>query len=312
MKDDLEAAADKTGAKREGSITPGLLRAFVAIAETGSFSQAAAQLGVAQPTVSIQLTNLEQSCGVLLLHRRPRVKLTEAGCEVFLRARQILSRLDGLEAYARDMQHLERGSLAVGTSTPAFAMPLLSSFMVAQPAIAIRTTIGNTSELIDDLAQCRIDVAVMTLQEPVPNMRCTLLFPQRLMACVPVGADTAARTEIHIAELAGHPLVMREQGSMTRKLLETAMREKGLAPRVRLEVGSREAVIEAVAAGLGSGILLEGEVRSDTRLHQMMLAGTSIVGGVYAVTLKEGADIPAINALLEHAVHAKVGARAAG
>jgi DNA-binding transcriptional LysR family regulator len=291
--------------RREGGITLGALRTFVAVVETGSFSRAASSFGISQPTVSIQLNNLEQACGMPLLHRRPRIALTEAGRELFIRARQILSRLEEFEAVARDLSELQRGRLSVGLSTPAYAMPLLASFMAAQPAINVSTRIGNTATLLDDVAQCRIDIGVMTLDGPVSSLHCALIAPQRLTVIIAQSDPWAKKETVHLAELAQRPLVMREEGSMTRRLIEAAFAARDSAPRACLEVGSREAVKEAVAAGIGVGILLEGELRGDARLAELPLTGTSIVGGVYAVALKEAVDIPVVGAFLSHAASLK-------
>lgn len=302
-----DATEVKQSPRREGGITTGAMRAFVAIAEAESFSKAAASLGVAQPTISLQLNALEQACGVPLLHRRPKIMLTDAGRELYVRARQILSRLDELEAYTRDLKSLDRGRLSIGTSTPGYAMPLVATFLKGQPAIGVHTRIGNTSALLDDLTQCRIDVAVMTLDVPVATMHCTLIQTQKLVVCAPASKEWKAKESIRMSELTHHPLVMREQGSMTRRLLEEAFEKRGESAQVRLEVGSREAVREAVAAGIGLGVLLEGELRGDTRLVELPLAGSNVAGGVYAVTLKEAVDIPAVGAFLEHASSFKTG-----
>ncbi len=292
--------------RRDGAMTPGTLRNFVTIAQTGSISGAAELLGVAQPTVSIQLNNLEQWFGVPLLYRRPKVRLTEPGREFFIRARQALTRLDDLESYSRDLRDLGRGKLSVGTSTPAFTMPLIASFMAERPAIEIRTSVGNTSALLEDLSECRLDVAVLSLDKPLAKMQCSLIAKQRLKVCLPITHPLATgRDKLHFAELAQLPLVMREAGSMTRKLIESIYEEKAVAPRTKLEVGSREALKEAVAAGIGAGIMLEGELRGDERLKALTLTGTSVLAGVYAVAIKEAVDIPVVLAFLQHAANAE-------
>lgn len=304
MPNDARKSAQPSG-KRESGITISALRTFVAIVETGSFSRTAAGFGVSQPTISVQLNNLEQACGIPLLHRRPRIMLTEAGRELFIRARQILSRIDEFESLMSDFRALERGRLSIGTSTPAFAMPLLASFTSDHPAIRIQTTIGNTATLLDQVAQCRIDVGIMTLDHPVEGLNCVLISPQRLTVCVNRTDPWADQRSVHLTQLAERVLIMREEGSMTRQLLEAAFAARGLTPAVRFEVGSREAVKEAVASGLGTAVLLEGELRGDARLCELALSGTSVMGGVYAIALKEMADIPVVGAFLAHIVSRK-------
>lgn len=285
--------------KRDSGITLSALRTFVSIVEAGSFSKVASDFGVAQPTISIQLNNLEQACGMPLLHRRPKIAPTEAGRELFVRARQALSKIDEFEDVARDLRALGRGRLSVGTSSPAIAMPILADFMAASPAVRVKISIGNTSTLIDDVTQCRVDVGVMTLAQPPSGLHATLISPQRLTVCVKADDPWAGRGSIHVASLADRVALIREESSMTRQLAEAAFAEAGKAPANRIEVGSREAVKEAVVAGIGVGILLEGELRGDKRLVDVALSGTSIVGGVYAVALKEAVDIPAVGGFLE-------------
>ena len=109
-----------------------------------------------------------------------------------------------------------------------------------------------------------------------------------------------------LAELAGEPLVVREAGSMTQQLLDRALADRGLAPQVRLRVASREALKEAVAQGIGLGAVLHDEAGSDTRLRVVPITGIAVRAGIYAVSLKESIDLPAVAAFV--ALAAKAGA----
>jgi DNA-binding transcriptional LysR family regulator len=287
---------DPTRGRREGGISLAALRCFVAVADSGSLSRAADQLGISQPTVSITLTALERAAATLLLHRRPRLALTDAGRDMLVRARLVLSRMQELQESISAFRGLSRGSLAVGLSTPFFAMPMIAAFLRAHPAISLRTRLGNTSGLLEALAACEIEVAVMTLVDPVEGMACTWLADQHLVACVPRGT---AAGPITLAQLAAGPLVLRERGSMTRLMLERALAAHGLVPKVRLEVGSREAAREAVAAGIGTGVVLDGELGDDNRLAPVPIAAPPIGGGVYAVALPESLALPTVAAFVD-------------
>jgi LysR family transcriptional regulator, low CO2-responsive transcriptional regulator len=289
-------ADDAARGRREGGISLPALRCFVAVAETGSLSRAAEQLRLSQPTVSVTLAGLERASGTLLLHRRPRVALTDAGRDMLVRARLVLSRMQELEGSVSAFRGLRRGSLAVGFSTPAFAMPMIAAFLRGNPDIALRTRLGNTAGLLGALATCEIEVAVMTLIDPAEGMACRRLADQRLVACMP---RRGAPRRISLEKLAAGPLVLREQGSMTRLMLERALGSHGLAPQVRLEVGSREAAREAIAAGIGMGVVLDGELGGDDRLVAVPIDGPPIVGGVYAIALPESLDLPAVSAFID-------------
>lgn len=282
--------------RREGGISVNALRCFAATVEGGSISRAAEILGVSQPTISVTLTGLERACGTLLLHRRPRLALTDAGQDLLARARLVLGRMDELEETMRQSRELRRGSITIGLSTPAHAMPCIAALMAAHPELRVRTRLGNTNGLLEALSACEIEVAIMTLTRPVEGMSCTLLVSQRLIACVPASAPRAA---ISLEELARGPLVLREPGSMTRAMMEAAFAAHHLSGRIALEVGSREAAREAVAAGIGISVVLDGEAWQDQRLLAISILGEPIAGGVYAVALPESLDLPAVRAFVE-------------
>lgn len=277
--------------RREGGISLAALRCFVAVAEAGSLSRAAESLGISQPTVSVTLAGLERAAGTLLLHRRPRLVLTDVGRDMLIRARLVLTRMQELEGSVSAFRDLSRGSIAIGFSTPFFAMPMIATFLREHPAISLRTRLGNTAGLLEALTACQIEVAVVTLIDPVEDMACTKLADQRLVACMPRG-NTAS--EISLEQLAAGPLVLREPGSMTRLMLERALAGRGLTPQVRLEVGSREAAREAVAAGIGVGVVLDGEIGEDDRIVAVPIQAPPIGGSVYAVALHECLDLPAV------------------
>ncbi len=282
--------------RRDGGISLAALRCFAAVVEGGSLSRAGEILGLSQPTISVTLAGLERACGTLLLHRRPRLALTEAGQELLARARLVLGRMEELEESVRQSRSLRRGSITIGFSTPSHAMPRIAAFMAAYPALRVRTRLGNTEGLLEALTTCEVEVAVMTLTAPVETLACTLLATQRLVACVPASAP---RTGISLVDLAAGPLVLRERGSMTRTMMEAAFAQANLVPRIALEVGSREAAREAVAAGIGTSVVLDGETGEDRRLLPVPILGAPILGGVYAVALPESLDLPAVRAFLE-------------
>jgi len=286
--------------RREREITLSGLRTFVAVAEARSFAGAARVLGVSQPTVSVQLAALEEACGVLLLNRRPHLELTEAGAELFVRARLAVGRLEEFATSAKDLRQMQRGTLRVGLSTPHGALPIVAAFMNTYPAITVTTTIGNTAALLDQVARCRIDIGVMTLMEPPASFACTLMSSPRLAICMRLDDPLARRPVLHPADIAGRPFVQREDGSMTRAVVEACFAAAGVAIDVRLVLGSREAIKEAVAAGMGLGAVFENEFGEDRRLACVPLSTQVRPHGVYAVALKESLDIPAVRGFIDH------------
>jgi DNA-binding transcriptional LysR family regulator len=281
----------------------------VAVVQARGLSGAARVLGVTQPSVSVQLAALERACGVLLCHRKPEFALTDAGADVFVRARLILSRVDEFESA---LDHLQQaaGRVSVGLSTPHVAMPLLAGFRTAHPAISLQVSMGNTTTLLEEVARCRVDVAVMTLREPPPNLLCVKVASPRLAVCLRADHLLARRRTLRPADLAALEIIAREPGSQTRALFDETLARAGVKPRVVMEVGNREALREAVAAGLGVGMLFDNENGEDRRFALVPLQGVPHAPGVYAVALNESLGIPGVQALVEHLRAGVGGARA--
>ncbi|MBL8702053.1 MAG: LysR family transcriptional regulator [Alphaproteobacteria bacterium] len=290
----------KGDARRESGITLSALRTFVAVVDAGSFSRAAAALGVSQPSVSIQLNSLERACKVLLLHRRPRLELTDAGRDLLVRARLIISRLEEFEGSVSELRSLKRGRLIVGMSGPHVVMPLIASFVEAHPSIALETRIGNTSTLLDDVAQCRIDVGIVAMADASAGLACARIADLRLALCVRRD-DPLARRKVVRAEQAGDlKFIMRERGSITRVVAERVFAAARVRPDTRFEVTGREAMKEAIVAGLGVGILFVHEADGDSRLATVEFADAAASAGIYAVAQRESLDIPAVGAFIDH------------
>jgi DNA-binding transcriptional LysR family regulator len=172
-------------------------------------------------------------------------------------------------------------------------MPMIAAFMREHPGITIRWKLGNSAGLLEALAACEIEVAVVTLIDPPEGMASAKIAGQRLMGCVPIAK---APVSLSLQALATGPLIVREPGSMTRLMLERAFADHGLTPKICLDVASREAAKEAIAAGIGFGIVLDGEIGKDTRLAAVQIKAPPICGNFYAVALPESPDVPSVRA----------------
>jgi DNA-binding transcriptional LysR family regulator len=298
--------------RRESGITLAALRTFIAVVEAGSFSRAAAAMGVSQPSVSSQLGGLERACGVPLLRRRPRLELTEAGRDLLVRARLIVSRLAEFESSLDALRDLRRGRISVGLSGPHVAMRRIASFTGAHPAITVAMRIGNTAALLEDVAQCRVDVALVALPAAVAGLACLRIFDLRLALCVRRDHALAGRGRIAGAEMEGLAFIRREDGSVTRQVAERVFAAAGVAPEVALEVIGREAMKEAIVAGLGVGVLFAHEAEGDGRLEAVEIAGAEARAGIYAVALEESLDIPTVRAFVDHLLGQYAGPWGAG
>ncbi len=280
-------------------ITHAQLRAFHAVATERSFTKAARALRVSQPAVTIQVKALEESCGAALLDRRGRqVVPTELGEGLLAVTRRIF----GLEQEADEMLaaagELRSGHLKVGADGPYFVMELLAAFIGRYPGVRVTVAMGNSQSVVQDLVDYRADVAVLAWVGDDRRFHSIPYSRQPVVVFVPRDHEWAGRTAIRLAELEGRAMVLREVGSTTRQILERALGAAGVSPRVVMEIGSREALREAVAAGLGVGVVSRAELGGDARLWPIEIADARLESWEFVVCLKERRNLRTVKAFL--------------
>ncbi len=294
-KEDIDAFAN------DANISLASLRAFVAVVEEKNFSLAAQRLGVTQPGISLQLAALERTCGFILCTRKPQIALTAEGRPLFMKARLILDRVNDFENQIEGLQNSLDWRLRVGMSAPFVAIPMIARYLAKYPDVNIKTHMGNTTSLLEDIAQCRIDVGVMTLREPIVHLACTLVSAPSLVVCVRANDPIAKMKKVRVRDLAGRSFIIREKGSLTRQMLEATFAAESRPLLSRFELGSREAVKEAVAAGLGITALFAGEEGNDSRFVTVPFHAQPKETGVFAVALQDSLALPSIRAFMANA-----------
>ena len=288
------------------------LRAFHAVASEGGFTRGARRIGVSQPAVTVQVRALEQRYGVALFRRLgQRVELTEFGQSLWQRTRRAFAELDDLEELLTSAGELRIGRLEIGADGPFSVMDLVAAFIGRYPGVRVAVRIGNAARVLADLREARTDLAVLNLIEPEPALYSQALYEDRIVAFVGRGQGLARRRRIGLAELAAAPLILREPGSATRTLLLRALEQAGLTPRIALELGSREAVREAVLAGLGVGAVFEKELVPDPRLRSVTIGDADLGATVSLACLPERRELRAVQAFfaLAGGAHPALGAR---
>jgi len=273
------------------------LRAFHAVASEGGFTRGARRIGISQPAVTVQVRTLEQRYGVALFRRLgQRIELTEFGRELWQRTRRAFAELDDLEELLTSAGELRVGRLEIGADGPFSVMDLVAGFIGRYPGVRVAVRIGNAARVLADLREARTDLAVLNLIEPDAALYSEALYEDRIVAFVTRQHPLARRRRIALAELAAVPLILREPGSATRALLLQALARAGLAPNVALELGSREAVREAVLAGLGLGTVFAKELVLDPRLRSIDLEGSGLSAAVSLACLPERRELRAVQA----------------
>jgi len=276
------------------------LRAFHAVAAQGSFTAAASALGVSQPTVSGQVKALETRFGVTLFERRGRrVELSDLGRSLHGATTRMFAAQDESEQILATARELAGGRLRVGADSPFFVVPLLGAFKRLHPGIQISVSLGNSEALLEDLVARRADVAIVPGLEADPRWHSVALHGDRIVAVVPRGHRWARRRVLEPREVVEDVVILREQGSRTRAAFEAAIAGERLIPREVLEIGSREGVREAAAAGLGIGIIAEREVGSDPRLHAVPIRHEALAVVEHAACVAERRNVRVVAAFFE-------------
>ncbi|MBL8908067.1 MAG: LysR family transcriptional regulator [Rhizobiales bacterium] len=287
-------------------MTHAQLKAFHAVAQSAGFSRAAEKLSLTQPAVSDHIAKLELTCGTQLFVRtRREAVLTEFGRRLFALTERLFETEGQIEELISRARKLEEGSLAIGADAAVHVLPLISSFRERYPGVAVKLIGGNSAALLERVDRFEIDFAVVSIQPAEARYEMLLLREDRLVALISKQAPVRLKS-LEMASLATCPVVLREEGSMTRTLLLDEMARRKLKLSNVTEIDSREAVSEAVAQGLGIGIVSESEVVPDTRLRQIPFADWAVTMREWLVWLGARTDLKLVAAFLDIARRQKV------
>jgi DNA-binding transcriptional LysR family regulator len=239
------------------------VRSFLEVIKRGSLSEAARALGVSQPAVSNQIKGLERELGTELLIRGERgvVSLTAAG-EVFLAfARQVVAAHEGMLQRLNHIKEEVSGELIIAASTTPgeFVLPqLLTDFKARYPQVEAQVTIADTGDVVEKVLARECDIGFIGAPIERPRLTLVPLIKDEIVLAVYPDHPFAGREAIRLEELQGQRLILREEGSGTRRSLEQLLAERGETlpeNNVVLVLGSTHAVIEAIQARLGIGFV---------------------------------------------------------
>lgn len=239
---------------------------FHKVAEHQHFTRAAEALYISQPAVSKQVHELEKTLGqALFVQIGRKVSLTEAGRTLFDYTQRIFALADEAELVLSEMQELKRGRLVVGASTTigTYLLPqLLGSYRQRYPHIELALTIANASEIQERLVQNRVEIGFIEGAVTHEDLYERVWRWDQLVLIAPFATPLLAQQPLTIEALAHEPFILREAGSGTRTVLEKALARRGLPPlSPSLELGSTEAIKNAVAAGLGISFVSEHTIQ---------------------------------------------------
>ncbi|NSX15252.1 LysR family transcriptional regulator [Cupriavidus taiwanensis] len=236
------------------------IRCFHAVARTGGFTAAAQYLHIGQPTVTDQVKALETRFGVELFLRSGRgVRLTETGERLYAITQGLFGQEEEAMQFLQSAHKLKTGLVRVGAVSPPIALGLARSFRSAHPALELTVTIGSEASVLRGLQDFDIDAGILAEPDPVAGLHIAPYRRERIVAVMPAGHALAARASVTLQDLAGEPVILREAGSKTRDRVERACAQQGVALHCAMEINSREAILHAVASGMGLSFVTQIE-----------------------------------------------------
>ena len=272
------------------------------VAELGSFSRAAQALSLTQPTVSEHVRALEDELGVQLLDRLGRGAATTRAGHLLLGYAQRLLTLSREARQAIDQfQGRLSGELTIGGSTipGEYVLPaLIGQFKAKQAEISIVLLIGDSRQVTEWVEDGRVELGVVGARPGQRSLEARELMPDELVVVVPAEHAWAKQQTVTLAEVQAEPMVVRERGSGSRQALENALGDAGTslgAFRIVGEMGSTQAIKQAVRAGVGISLISRRAVLDECRagfVACLTIARLDIHRAFYLVTHRDRTRSP--------------------
>jgi DNA-binding transcriptional LysR family regulator len=265
------------------------LRLFEAVARRLSFTRAAEELFLTQPTVSMQIKQLADDVGQPLFEQiGKKISLTEAGRELHETTREIFDAWSRFEMRISDMRGMKQGRLRVAVTTTAkyFIPDLLGSFLHQYPDVDVKLEIQNRERLLERMEANQDDLYILVLPPEDAQLERIPFLPNPLVVIAPNAHPLAGHRNIPIEKLSEERFIAREPGAGTRVQLARLLAGKDLQLNVRMEFGSNEAIKHAVAAGLGISVVSEHTLEVDAmrdRLAVLDVQGFPLVDEWFVV-----------------------------
>ncbi|HKW94041.1 MAG TPA: LysR family transcriptional regulator [Methylomirabilota bacterium] len=282
------------------------LRVFEAITRSGSFIKAAERLHVTPPAVTLQVHQLEESCGARLFERiGRRVRLTPVGELLQHYATRIFALVadaeGALEAH-RDFEHARLRIVTAATAAAYYLPPLWGAIARRYPGLHVQVSVENSQRVRERVLALEDDLGVIGGDAIHPDLVAVPLMRDPLVVIVARDHPWARREVIRVAALQGEKLILREPGSASRALIEERLRAHGVSCEPALEIASNEVIKRAVEMGAGIAIMSRAVVRRDVQagyLWALRLREPGFSRTLHLAYHRMRADSPLIRAVVE-------------
>ena len=241
------------------NVTLRQLRIFRAAAQSRNFSRAGDSVGLTQPAVSRSIGELESQLGLKLLDRTTReVVLTEAGQSLAGRLDRVLDELDQTLLDVRGMASARRGKVRVASS-PTLSAQLMPACIAAcarqEPDIQMVLLDRIQQDALDSVRTGEVDFGVVVEPSSTDDLTAETILNDPFVLVVPASHPLAARKTVRWSALAGHPLVLLDHASGSRRLIDDALASHGVQAEVAQQLGHPTTVFRMVEAGIGIGVM---------------------------------------------------------
>ncbi|MBJ7278283.1 LysR family transcriptional regulator [Marinobacter salarius] len=280
------------------------LKSFITLVQHRSFQAAANHLGIAQPTLSQHIQKLEEQLDVLLIQRG------KSGCEPTRAAQALMPfALSMLRLDQRAREAVTGTSLRVGASSNIgiyMLQPHVRSFMDRKTSPHVDLVIDNNPAIARQLTSGELDIAVMEWWHPKPGFQARDWKQEPVVLIVPPGHPCAYMTQINREALAGMTLLGGEPGTGTGRLLANFFGDDGPFPEVSMQLGSTEAVKQAVKAGVGISLVLAASVTDEVRagtLRAIPVSDPGLAKELVVIWPETIARHPPVSSFVSHLCH---------
>lgn len=241
------------------------LQVFEAVARLLSYTRAAQELYLSQPTVSMQIKKLETDIGLPLTEQiGKKISLTEAGHALYQVSRDIMGTLNRFEMEIDDQKGLRTGQLRISVVTTAnyFAPRLIGKFIQQYPGITVSLDVGNRAHILQRMSQNMDDIYLVGKPPDSSELGFEPYLANPMVVVAPVNHPLVGRKHIPLAEIADQPFIIREPGSGTRIAVEQLFAQHGHPLNIRMDLGSNESIKQGILGGLGLAVISQHTLTS--------------------------------------------------
>jgi DNA-binding transcriptional LysR family regulator len=249
------------------------LRAFYQTAKHLNYTQASRELFITQPAVTAQVKLFEESINIKLFKKnKGKLFLTDAGKTIYEYARIIFKYERDLEAAIDELKRLGKGTLHLGTArtySRYFIPFLISRFHEIFPRIQIELNEGNSSDMIQSLKTLQNEIVISAMENDADDISFIPFVKEEILLIYPLNHSLSKKKKIHLKDIADEPVIMKEIGSGTRRLVDELYKRSGISPKILMETSDAEIIKLLVRHGEGISFLVKTAVIRELREHLM-------------------------------------------